>query len=215
MKYVCSVCGYIYDETKEGKPFADLPDSWVCPLCGAAKSAFSPEKETKISKTPVNPAPIIDEDMKKLSAGEFAALCSNLARGCEKQYKEEEAALFREIADYFAAATPAVPDADLSQLAQLIQEDLNEGYPSLRSAAVADGDRGTQRICVWGEKVTNILSTLMQRWEKEGDAFLCNTEIWVCSVCGFVYIGDSAPQLCPVCKVPAWKFEKMERRVSK
>ena len=35
MRYVCSVCGYVYDEAKEGKAFAELPDSWVCPLCGA------------------------------------------------------------------------------------------------------------------------------------------------------------------------------------
>lgn len=29
---------------------------------------------------------------------------------------------------------------------------------------------------------------------------------------GFVYVGDKAPELCPVCKVPGWKFEKMEGR---
>ena len=49
--------------------------------------------------------------------------------------------------------------------------------------------------------------------EKEGEAFLKNTQIWVCTVCGFAYVGDSAPELCPVCKVPAWKFEKIEGRV--
>lgn len=213
MKYVCSICGYVYDEAKEGKPFSELPDSWVCPLCGAAKSAFRPEQVTEAPKMPA--APIhIDGDMKKLSAGELSALCSNLARGCEKQYKEKEAALFREISDYFAATTPTVPDADMAQLAELLQSDLSEGYLALRSAAVSDGDRGTQRICVWGEKVTNILNTLLQRWKKEGDAFLQDTEVWVCTVCGFVYIGDAAPELCPVCKVPSWKFEKIGRRVS-
>lgn len=213
MKYVCSVCGYIYDEAKENRAFADLPDSWVCPLCGAAKSAFNPEQKAERPKTSTTPIHI-DEDMHKLSAGELSALCSNLARGCEKQYKEEEAALFREIADYFAAVVPPLQDADMKQLAELIQGDLNEGYPALHSAARNDADRGTQRICVWGEKVTTILNMLLQRWEKEGDTFLQNTEVWVCTVCGFVYIGDSAPELCPVCKVPSWKFEKMEGRVS-
>ena len=72
--------------------------------------------------------------MKELSAGELSVLCSNLARGCEKQYKAEESELFRQLADYFAAATPNVSDASLDQLA------------------------------------------------------------------------------CPVCKVPAWKFEKIEGR---
>ncbi len=213
MRYLCSICGYVYDEEKEGKPFTDLPDSWVCPLCGAAKSAFHPEQKAEVQKAA--PPPLhMDADMKKLSAGELSALCSNLARGCEKQYKQEEAALFREIADYFAAAAPAVPDADMAKLSALIQQDLSEGYPALHAAAVNDSDRGTQRICVWGEKVTAILNTLMQRWEKEGDAFLQDTAVWVCTVCGFIYIGDAPPALCPVCKVPSWKFEKIEGRVS-
>ena len=47
-KYVCTVCGYIYDEA-EGIPddgiaagtlFADLPEDWVCPMCGAGKDEF-------------------------------------------------------------------------------------------------------------------------------------------------------------------------------
>ncbi|MGI5902217.1 MAG: rubredoxin-like domain-containing protein [Desulfitobacteriia bacterium] len=31
-------------------------------------------------------------------------------------------------------------------------------------------------------------------------------------MCGFVYIGDKLPEVCPVCKVPNWKFEKVEGR---
>ncbi|MCU0851112.1 MAG: flavin reductase [Candidatus Thermoplasmatota archaeon] len=47
-KYVCTVCGYVYDPAK-GDPetgiapetkFEDLPDDWVCPICGAGKEAF-------------------------------------------------------------------------------------------------------------------------------------------------------------------------------
>lgn len=50
-KYVCEVCGYIYDPA-EGDPdngvapgtaFESLPDDWVCPMCGAEKEDFSPE----------------------------------------------------------------------------------------------------------------------------------------------------------------------------
>jgi pyruvate oxidase len=39
-RYRCTVCNWIYDEEKEGVPFADLPDSYTCPNCGAPKSAF-------------------------------------------------------------------------------------------------------------------------------------------------------------------------------
>ena len=51
MKYVCDVCGYVYDEElgdpengiAAGTKFSDLPDDFACPLCGAEKSSFSAE----------------------------------------------------------------------------------------------------------------------------------------------------------------------------
>lgn len=50
-RYVCTVCGYIYDPAKgdpdsgiaPGTPFESLPDDWVCPMCGAAKDMFEKE----------------------------------------------------------------------------------------------------------------------------------------------------------------------------
>ena len=39
-RFRCRMCGYIYDEATEGGLFADLPDWWSCPICGAAKSEF-------------------------------------------------------------------------------------------------------------------------------------------------------------------------------
>ncbi len=50
MKYVCDVCGYIYDPAqgdsdggiKAGTAFEAIPSDWVCPMCGAGKDDFSP-----------------------------------------------------------------------------------------------------------------------------------------------------------------------------
>jgi flavin reductase (DIM6/NTAB) family NADH-FMN oxidoreductase RutF/rubredoxin len=50
-RYVCTVCGYVYDSTvgdpdggiAPGTRFEDIPDSWVCPVCGAAKAQFEKE----------------------------------------------------------------------------------------------------------------------------------------------------------------------------
>ena len=33
---------------------------------------------------------------------------------------------------------------------------------------------------------------------------------WVCSVCGYVYEGEAAPEVCPICKAPASKFTKQD-----
>ena len=82
----------------------------------------------------------------------------------------------------------------------------------MRATADANADRGAARVCVWGEKVTRMLSSLVNRYLNEGEAMLKDTNIWVCTTCGFVYIGDTPPELCPVCKVPDWKFEKIEGR---
>jgi flavin reductase (DIM6/NTAB) family NADH-FMN oxidoreductase RutF/rubredoxin len=39
-KFECTACGYIYDEAEEEVRFVDLPDDWVCPVCGSEKSDF-------------------------------------------------------------------------------------------------------------------------------------------------------------------------------
>ena len=210
MKYICQICGYVYDDAKEKVPFEELPDDWKCPLCGAAKSDFKPEANGDEKKvvTAIEP---MEEDLEKLSAGQLAALCSNLARGCEKQYKQEEADLFKQLADYFTAVVPAVNDASVEKLAKELQTDANN-YAAVRATADANADRGAARVCGWGEKVTRMLSSLVNRYLNEGEAMLKDTNIWVCTTCGFVYIGDTPPELCPVCKVPDWKFEKIEGR---
>lgn len=41
MKYTCDICGFVYDEDKEAVKFEDLPDDWVCPICGVGKDSFS------------------------------------------------------------------------------------------------------------------------------------------------------------------------------
>ena len=46
-KYVCSVCDYVYDPadgTPPGASFEELPDDWVCPVCGAGKDVFEKEE---------------------------------------------------------------------------------------------------------------------------------------------------------------------------
>ena len=48
-KYVCNVCGYVYDPAagdtdygiSPGTSFEDLPDSWKCPACGVMKDDFT------------------------------------------------------------------------------------------------------------------------------------------------------------------------------
>ena len=51
-KYVCQVCGYVYDPANgdpdngidPGTAFENLPDDWTCPVCGASKDEFEKEE---------------------------------------------------------------------------------------------------------------------------------------------------------------------------
>lgn len=218
-KYVCSVCGFIYDEAKgipeagiaPGTAWEALPENWVCPLCGATKAEFSKQGEPA-KALDKRPLPVIEnsDDMKELSSLEVSAICTNLARGCEKQYKAEEAALFNELAGYFKAAAAPYKDPSFDKLITLVEKDLEEGLPNARATSSEAKDRGALRALTWGEKVTRILNSLLTRYQKEGEAMLQNTGVYVCTICGFIYIGDTPPDLCPVCKVPNWKFEKVE-----
>lgn len=218
-KYVCSVCGYIYDEAKglpeagiaPGTAWEDVPEDWVCPICRAAKTEFNKQGQPA-AVAEKKPVPTIEAaaDMKELTPLEISAVCSNLARGCEKQYKPEEAALFTELAEFFTSAAAPADHPDYDQLLNLVEKDLEKSFPYAFAVASEAKDRGALRALTWSEKVTRILKSLLSRYQKEGDAMLENTGVYVCTICGFIYIGDTLPDICPVCKVPNWKFEKIE-----
>lgn len=211
-KWRCSVCGYVYDETvgegniKAGTTFEELPDDWVCPICGASKSAFVEEgavQEKKSMPTPIYP--IMDD---KLSFGAMYALCTNLARGCEKQYRVEESALWTQLAQYYSSVARDF-DGDIDSLTELAQYDAESVYPLIKDLAQQKRDRGALRALVWSEKVTAILLSLYARFKKEGDSLLKDTKIYVCEICGYVHIGNEPPEICPICKVPKLKIHEI------
>ena len=59
-----------------------------------------------------------------------------------------------------------------------------------------------------------MLLSLVRQYRQRGEAMLENTPIWVCTICGFIYLGEKPPAVCPVCKVPAWKFEEVKGRAA-
>lgn len=227
MKYVCSICGYVYDDTKEEVKFEDLPDTWVCPWCGASKSLFKPLEEEKnetenIEENEVNVEEVELEEnvteeneedtIEKLSIGQLSALCSNLARGCQKQYKFEEEKLFNELATYLSKVTPSVNDSSVEELSKMMLNDLDEKYVNADKVAHENEDRGALRALVWGSKVTRMINSLIDKYKEDGEKMFEDSEVWLCTTCGFIYIGKNPPLKCPVCKVPSSKFEKIEGR---
>ncbi len=214
-KYVCPICGYTYDEAAgrpedgiaPGTPWQDLPDDWPCPLCGAPKSVFEGQSKPTLKITPVvGVAEAQEEPLRELSMGELAALCTNLAKGCEKQYRTEEAELLSQLAEYYESRIPKGEARDFSQLLALIEQEVSSEYPAAKEVATVNQDRGSLRALTWGEKVSRILTSLLGKYERQGDAMLDGTNVYVCEICGFVYIGNEPPEICPICKVPSLKI---------
>lgn len=219
-KCVCIVCGFVYDESvgypeggiAPGTKWQDIPDDWVCPLCGAAKAEFDEQEGAAGSDVPQASVEEGVEDMRELSFGELSALCSNLSKGCAKQYLPEEAGLFDELSQYYRSKVePMEGDPRVGDLMGLIAQDLAAGYSAASGVAGRNADRGALRALAWGEKVTKILQSLTKRFEAKQDTLLENTNVYVCEVCGFVFVGDEPPDVCPVCKVPNIKLAQVER----
>lgn len=212
MRYKCGVCGYIYDEEKEGVRFSDLPDDWVCPVCGEGKEGFEPMDDedgapaAAPAASPVQtaPAPTIgsweSEDLRELSAGQLSAICSNLKRGCGVQQLTREAELFGQIAEYFESRAVKADHDGVSSILRMINADLMS-FGDAKATAALMSDRGSLRVLTWSEKATLMMRTVLERYQKD-PSFLEHTGVYVCDICGFIYIGDDPPAVCPVCKVP-------------
>lgn len=200
-EYICTVCGYVH------KTDGELPQDFVCPLCGAGRDAFRLKEENNAQTATEKP-----HTEKELSAMEMSIICSNLARGCEKQYLPKESENFKKLSEFFRSKAQPEDVASYEKLLELIEQDLSSGFPYGNVVAGKQPDRGALRCQVWAEKVTRMLQSLLLRYRTEGDKMLENTGVYVCTVCGFVCVGNEPPKLCPVCKVPDWKFEKVERR---
>ena len=214
MKYICSICGYVYDETSEGTAFADLPDSWSVRSAGLQRICSAPRRKLKqrlnrhirIPQLPDHLSMsirIMPEKICISSPPENFPPCARIWPGdARNSTKMKKPVCFARLPLTSRRLHRTEPDGDLTHLLSLFENDLTIGYPAVQSAAQTTGDRGTQRVCVWGQKVTVILNSLVQRYQREGSAFLRNTQIWVCSVCGFAYVGDTPPELCPYAKFP-------------
>lgn len=131
---------------------------------------------------------------------------SNLQKAAEKQQDADAAERFGFLSSKYDKGTTHVKD--YSSLKQLVAEDLS-GYGEVQTAAELSGDRGVQRALRWGQKVTAIQKSLIDRYSSKGEALLEGKNLYVCEACGFIFLGDAVPAICPVCKAPASRFSKI------
>lgn len=142
-----------------------------------------------------------------------AAIFSNLAKAAEKQQRAEASGHFATLAAYYDTAggndsSDTVSDQEqlLASLRSSINNDLESGYVQVNESASEVTDRGALRAAKWGDKATRIQRGLLDRYLKKGDALLEGQDLFVCEACGFIALGNTAPDICPVCKAPSSRF---------
>ena len=133
-----------------------------------------------------------------------SAVFSNLAKAAEKQQLLRASELFGTLSEYYADTDPQ--EAGLADLKSLVSEDIEVYYPAVNELAGPEGDRGSLRAARWGEKVTKIQRGLVGRYETKGEDLIGDQQLYVCEACGFIYLGETAPDICPVCKAPSSRF---------
>lgn len=227
-KYVCTVCGYIYDEALgspedgivAGTDWENVPDDFSCPLCGASKEEFDLHEEKQNDEQAyvsekVQTAQVSFQSSTvlapELSNAQLSVVFSNLAKGCEKQYLPKESELFTQLSEYYKNVSEKVEGDSFDVIKELLQEDLGVKYAVATKIAGREADRGALRALTWSEKVSKILNSVYVRYEKQQQALLERTNVYVCEICGFLSINDTPPDICPVCKVPSMKLMEVQR----
>lgn len=220
-KYVCTICGFIYDEEK-GYPeaniapntlWSDIPSSFVCPLCGASKDDF--EKLESSTQTDYN-EPVGNSDAKSddnldYTNLELSAIFSNLSKGSEKQYDTELASLYNKLSLYYGRTSQSDNHPTLDDLKPILQEDILNNFTLANELAKDYYDRGSLRALKWSSQVTRLINSHLKKITLKTPEFLRDNNIYVCEICGFIHIGKEKPPVCPVCKVPNIKLTQIKR----
>ncbi|MBL7005645.1 MAG: rubrerythrin family protein [Spirochaetia bacterium] len=138
----------------------------------------------------------------------FPAIFSNLAKASEKQQLYVLEKLFSELSESMqlkSSSRKVSPETIKNQ----ITEDLQNQYPEIMKKAEYTEERGVHRALRWGEKVTTLQKSLIDRYLLKGDEFFVENDLFICEACGFIFLGKTSPGLCPVCKAPEKRFTKV------
>ncbi len=139
----------------------------------------------------------------RMSENGLSVLFSNLSKAAEKQQLSGLSEKYSRLSEQYESAAA---DMNLAEVKDALSRSLAEEYPACKEAAEARADRGILRSLVWGEKVTTIEKSLIDRYLSKGEALLEGKTLYVCEACGFIFLGADVPEICPVCKAPSSRF---------
>ncbi len=214
MRYKCSVCGFVYDESygipsigiMSGMRWEWLSTDFRCPHCRASKSGFLQHQSVDVLIENAKS----QDNIYKMTSGELSALCSQLALSCKIQYLFNEAQQFTILADYYKSQTQLPIDSSIDKLLELMEDEFSNLFVKADNVASLSNDRGAKRILNWCKGATRASSSILNRYKSQGEILLQNKNVYICEICGYIHISDTMPRGCPVCRVSNIRIEKVE-----
>lgn len=198
MKYVCKICGFIYDEATQDAKWNDLDTDWVCPVCKAPKEKFEAVAETSTSKYAGTKT---EKNLMEAFAGESMARnkYTFFAEAARKEGLEQIAAIFEETADqekqhakmWFAAFHGiGTTDENLEAAAAGENEEWTEMYARMAQEA---REEGFEELAIKFENVAIVEKSHEKRYLKLLESYKNGTTFkgdapkgWKCRQCGFI-----------------------------
>ena len=223
MRYVCSACGFVYDEEAMGAPFRALPQSWHCPMCAATRGDY--RREGAADEPAVLPDPYYGsttrENLLKLladQAGNSGALRS-AAQAARQEGLPAAAQVLSELADYEAAHADVLRRAlcrvgttaeNLSAAREALSARLADYASLVRTAEIEGFGEMAERLHAMQEAEQQMLARLetLQRRVEAGLYVSDAPETWHCRACGWQTQSRQAPDVCPLCGSGRTAFER-------
>jgi len=215
-KWVCQICGYVH----EGD---NLPDDYICPICGQGKDKFTLVEETKEDEEMSNlKGTKTEKNLMAAFAGESEARnkYTYFASKARKDGYVQIANIFEETANN---------EKEHAKLwYKLLHDGIGTTAENLKAAAEGENyewtdmyatfakearEEGFDKIADMFEGVAKIEKAHEERYRKllenvEGGLVFSKDgdQIWECLNCGHIHIGQKAPEVCPVCAHPQSYF---------
>ncbi|MGN1138833.1 MAG: rubrerythrin [Ruminococcus sp.] len=215
-KWVCKVCGYVY----EGE---ELPSDFICPWCKHGAEDFEKIEEEKGEKIMELKGSKTEKNLEAAFAGESMARnkYTYYASKAKKDGYVQIAQLFEETANqekehakiWFKLLNGGIDSTEknLASAAEGENYEWVEMYPEFAKVAK---EEGFDEIAKLFEEVAAIEKVHEDRYKKllenvtDGIVFSRDNDvIWQCKNCGHIVIGKKAPEVCPVCNHPQAYFE--------
>lgn len=219
-KWVCGVCGYVYEgeQPPEQCPVCKAPASEFSLQEDDSDSADSDESKSKYAGTKT------EKNLEDAFAGESQARnkYTFYASAAKKAGYEQMAAIFLETANQekehakmWFKEFHGIGDVDenlkdaaagenyewTDMYVQMAKDAREEGFDDLaeKFEGVAKVEKGHEN------RYNKLLKSYQEDKSFKGDA----PKGWKCRNCGYIYEGDEAPEICPVCAHPKAFFERM------